>query len=173
MDISSLRKALLDREIYPDRPQEVKLIETHISLLFLTGNYVYKIKKAVDFGFLDFTTLEKRRHFCEQELNLNRRLSPEIYLGVTKITFDGNRIALEGEDRVVEYAVRMRQVPEEFLMDKLLERNRVTPKMIEALSDKLARFYSTAETTDLIKGFARPEGAKQDTDETSSTPSKI
>lgn len=141
------------------------MVETHISLVFLTGNYVYKVKKSVDFGFLDFTSLEKRQHFCEEEVRLNRRLSPAIYLGVVKITCDGDQIALEGRGDVTEYAVKMKQIPEEFLMDKLLEKDRVTPEMIKAVSGKLARFYSTAETNDFIKGFSRPERVKQDTDE--------
>ena len=165
MDIPSLQKALLRPEIYPDLPREVKLIETHISLLFLTGNYVYKVKKPVDFGFLDFTSLEKRRYFCEQEVKLNRRLSPAIYLGVAEITRDRERISLDGEGVVEEYAVKMRQIPEKLLMDKLLERGRVTPKMMEAVSEKLVRFYSEAETNELIRSFGRPERVKQDTDE--------
>jgi len=165
MDIPSLQKALLRPEIYPDLPREVKLIETHISLLFLTGNYVYKVKKPVDFGFLDFTSLEKRRYFCEQEVKLNRRLSPAIYLGVAEITRDRERISLDGEGVVEEYAVKMRQIPEKLLMDKLLERGRVTPKMMEAVSEKLVHFYSEAETNELIRSFARPERVKQDTDE--------
>ncbi|OGP91000.1 MAG: hypothetical protein A2157_00530 [Deltaproteobacteria bacterium RBG_16_47_11] len=165
MDVSSLLKALLDPEIYPDRPPVIKVIETHISLLFLTGNHVYKVKKPVDFGFLDFTTLEKRKFFCEQEVKLNRRLSPAIYLGVVKITKEGNRIHLEGKGEPVEYAVKMKQIPEEKLMDKLLEKKQVTPKMIEAISEKLVQFYFAAETNDVIKSFARPGRVKQDTDE--------
>ncbi len=163
--ISSLRKALLSPEIYPDRPRAIKFIETHISLLFLTGNYVYKVKKPVDFGFLDFTTLEKRKFFCEQEVRLNRRLSPTIYLGVVTVTQEGNRMILEEKGEPVEYAVKMRQIPEEFLMDKLLEKKQVNPKMIEAVSERLVKFYFAAETNDLIKSFARPERVKQDTDE--------
>jgi aminoglycoside phosphotransferase family enzyme len=165
MDVSSLQKALLNPEIYPDRPPVIKFIETHISLLFLTGNHVYKVKKPVDFGFLDFTSLEKRKFFCEQEVKLNRRLSPAIYLGVVKITKEGNGILLEGRGDLVEYAVKMKQIPEERLMDKLLEKKQVTPKMIEAVSEKLVKFYFTAETSDLIKSFAKPERVKQDTDE--------
>jgi len=165
MDISSLQKALLNPGIYPDLPKEVQLIETHISLLFLTGSYVYKVKKPVDFGFLDFTTLEKRKYFCEQEVRLNRRLSPDIYLGVVKITRDGDRVSFDGRGEVEEYAVKMKQIPEELLMDKLLDRGRVTPEMIKAVSEKLVRFYSEAETNELIKSFARPERVKQDTDE--------
>jgi len=85
MDVSSLQKALLNPGIYPDRPPVIKFIETHISLLFLTGNHVYKLKKPVDFGFLDFTSLEKRKFFCEEEVKLNRRLSPAIYLGSSEL----------------------------------------------------------------------------------------
>jgi len=165
MDISSLQKALLNPGIYPDLPKKIQLIETHISLLFLTGSYVYKVKKPVDFGFLDFTTLEKRKYFCEQEVRLNRRLSPDIYLGVVNITCDGDRVSFDGRGEVEEYAVKMKQIPEELLMDKLLDRGRVTPEMIKAVSEKLVRFYSEAETSELIKSFARPERVKQDTDE--------
>jgi aminoglycoside phosphotransferase family enzyme len=165
LDIPSLQRALLNPEIYPDHPRVIKFIETHISLLFLTGSHVYKVKKPVDFGFLDFTSLEKRKLFCEQEVKLNRRLSPDIYLGVVKITKEGNRILLDGKGESVEYAVKMKQIPEEFLMDKLLEKRQVTPRMIEAVSEKLAKFYFTAETNDFIKSFANPERVKQDTDE--------
>jgi len=165
MAIPFLPKALLNPEIYPDHPRSIKFMETHISLLFLTGNYVYKVKKPVDFGFLDFTSLEKRRFFCEQEVKLNRRLSPNIYLGVERIIKEGNRILLGGKGEVLEYAVKMKQIPEEFLMDKLLEKKQVTPKMIETVSEKLVQFYFSAETNDRIKSFARPERLKQDTDE--------
>jgi len=165
MDIPSLKKALLNPKIYPDHPKEVGFFETHISLLFFTGNHVYKVKKPVDFGFLDFTSLEKRKFFCVQEVNLNRRLSPEIYLGVVKITKDGDQILLDGRGEVVEYAVKMKQIPEELLMDKLLEKKQVTSKMIEAVSEKLVHFYFTAETNESIKSFGRPERVKQDTDE--------
>ena len=165
LDIPSLQKALLNPEIYPNHPRTIEFIETHISLLFLTGNHVYKVKKPVDFGFLDFTSLEKRKFFCEQEVKLNRRLSPAIYLGVVRITKEGDRILLDGRGELVEYAVKMKQIPEEFLMDKLLEKKQVTPRMIEAVSDKLVKFYFAAETNDLIKSFAKPERVKQDTDE--------
>lgn len=160
-----LQKALLHPEIYPDHPQSIRLIETHISLLFLTGNYVYKIKKPVNFGFLDFTSLEKRRFFCEQEVTLNRRLSPTLYQGVIEITQEGGRVSLEGQGELIEYAVKMKQIPEEFLLDRLLERNQVTPQMMEAVIEKLVEFYATAETNDWIKSFAKPERLKQDTDE--------
>jgi aminoglycoside phosphotransferase family enzyme len=92
MDIASLKRALLDPGIYPDRPRDVGFVETHISLLFLTGNHAYKIKKPVNFGFLDFTSLETRKHFCEQEVKLNRRLAEDLYLGVVSITQQQGRL---------------------------------------------------------------------------------
>ena len=165
MDIPSLRKALLDPGIYPDLPKEVEVIETHISLVFLSKEYVYKVKKPVDFGFLDFTSLEKRKYFCQQEVTLNRRLSPAIYLGVVEITFDGDQISFRGKGQVEEYAVQMKRIPEELLLNKLLEKGQLDREMMEALSEKLARFYASAETNEHIKSFAKPERVKQDTDE--------
>jgi aminoglycoside phosphotransferase family enzyme len=165
MDISSLKKALRNPAIYSDHPKEVRFGETHISLLFFTGTHVYKLKKPVNFGFLDFTTLEKRKYFCEQEVKLNRRLSSEIYLGVVKVTDDGKQISLNSEGEVVEYAVQMKQIPEEFLMDKLLKEGMLTREMIEKVSEKLAHFYSIAEMSPRIKSFAKPERVQQDTDE--------
>jgi aminoglycoside phosphotransferase family enzyme len=165
MDISSLKKALLNPAIYPDPSGEIQLAETHISLVFLTGNYAYKVKKPVNFGFLDFTSLEKRKHYCEQEVTLNRRLAPTLYLGVVTVTEEDNNLSLDGKGGVVEYAVKMKQIPEEFLMNRLLEKKEITSGMIEAVSEKLVRFYSTAETSERIKNFARPERVKQDTDE--------
>ena len=164
-DIPSLQKALLDPHIYPDLPRSIQFIETHISLLFLTGHYVYKVKKPVNFCFLDFTTLDKRKHFCEEEVRLNRRLSPNIYLGIVEITQNKGEILWEGSGEVVEYAVKMKQIPEDLLMDKLLEKGQVHANMIEAVADKLVDFYSTAVTNDFINSFARPERVKQDTDE--------
>jgi aminoglycoside phosphotransferase family enzyme len=128
MDIPLLQKALLQPAIYPDQPKEVGFAETHISLLFFTGTHVYKVKKPVNFGFLDFTSLEKRKYFCEQEVRLNRRLAPELYLGVVPITQEQGGVALQGKGPVIDYAVKMKQISEERLMDKLLARHQVTPK---------------------------------------------
>ena len=75
-------------DFYPHRPEKVDVVQTHISFIFIAGNEVYKVKKAVDFGFLDFTTIEKRKFYCEEELRLNRRLAPETYLGVVPIAED-------------------------------------------------------------------------------------
>lgn len=165
MDLPQLKTLLLKPEIYPDHPQEVRWTETHISVLFFTGRYVYKFKKPVDFGFLDFTTLEKRRFFCEEEVRLNRRLSPDLYLGVVHVTYDQGKVSLNGKGEVVEYAVQMKEIPSECLMDRLLQKGEVTPFMIQKVAEKLSSFYSFAECNEYIKRFAKPKRVKQDTDE--------
>ena len=165
MKAEALQRALMNPAIYPDHPGRVGFTETHISMLFFTGRHVYKVKKPVNFGFLDFTTLEKRKHFCQLELTLNRRLSRDIYLDVVVITQRGGKIDLHGQGRAVEYAVKMNQIPEDRLMDRLLDRGLVTPKMVAAVAKRLADFYRTAENNEKIKGFALPDRVKEDTDE--------
>ncbi|MBA4393818.1 MAG: hypothetical protein C0407_09730, partial [Desulfobacca sp.] len=91
MDQETIIQAMLRPETYPEPPEKITHLQTHISHIFLTGTLVYKIKKSIDFGFLDFTTLAKRRYFCRQEVLLNRRLTRNIYLGVVKITSENGR----------------------------------------------------------------------------------
>ena len=165
MDLRGLRQALLSPALYPDHPEKVEFSETHISLLFFTENHVYKVKKAVDFGFLDFTTLEKRRFFCFQEVELNRRLSAGVYLGVVEISKEDGGISLDGRGEVIEYAVKMRRISEDLLMSRLLEQGKVTSQMIRMVAGKLADFYVAAETNDEISSYGKPERIHQDTDE--------
>ncbi len=127
-----------------DHPVEkIELIETHISWILLTGPYAYKIKKPVDFGFLDFSTLEKRRHFCQRELELNRRLAPAIYLEVVAIGGSEEAPRIGGE--AIEYALKMRQFSPAAQFDALLGRRALRPDHIDALADRIARFHETAE----------------------------
>jgi aminoglycoside phosphotransferase family enzyme len=108
-------------EAYDEDPGHIELTQTHISFVFLTSNnLVYKVKKAVDLGFLDFTTLEKRRFFCQKELELNRRLCGDMYLEVVPIN-RSNVIRIKGEGKTIEYAVKMKKMPQEKMMNKLLE----------------------------------------------------
>jgi uncharacterized protein len=86
MDLAQMIETLSDPAAYPDPVGEVEVRQTHISAVFLAGPHVYKVKKPVEFGFLDFSTPARRRHFCEEEVRLNRRLAPEVYLGVVPIT---------------------------------------------------------------------------------------
>ncbi|MEQ1854121.1 MAG: phosphotransferase, partial [Chthoniobacteraceae bacterium] len=103
---------LLDPRSYPGRPKRIRLIQTHSAWVVLAGRHAYKVKKPVNFGFLDFSTLEKRRHFCEREVALNQRLCPWIYLGVVPIARRAGKLAFGDDRQVVEYAVKMRRMPE-------------------------------------------------------------
>jgi aminoglycoside phosphotransferase family enzyme/predicted kinase len=114
---------------------------------------VYKVKKDVDLGYLDYTTLESRRLFCQREVELNRRLSPDVYLGVVPITPGDGRLVVEGEGEAVEYAVKMLRLPQERMMDVLLEENRVSEEMVAAVARRLVEFHQSAETGPHIEEF--------------------
>lgn len=124
MTQEELHQRLLDPSAYPSPPVNLEFRETHVSRLYLTENKVYKIKRPVNFGFLDFTTLELRQHFCTQEVLLNRRFAPDTYLGVVPIRNYNGQILINGkEGEIVEYAVEMRRLPEERMLDRLVEDN--------------------------------------------------
>jgi len=133
--------ALLDGSRYPKAAKSVRLIETHISWVLLAGSYAYKIKKAVDLGFLDFTTLERRKFFCNEEIRLNRRLAPQIYLDVVPIGGTVDDPAF-GASPVIEYAVRMRRFSVRAEMDSLMLRGKALPAHVDSLAAVLARFHS-------------------------------
>src|SRR4030042_1909118 len=142
--------ALLSPEAYPHKVGRIDLIQTHISYVFLAGDFVYKVKKPVDLGFLDFTTLEKRRHFCEEEVKLNRRLCADTYLGVVPIVEVGGAVAVDAAGPVVDYAVKMKRLPEERMMGRLLEEGAVTSDWGRAPARRLAEFHASAgKGTDL------------------------
>lgn len=143
---AALDAALREPATYPHPVDEVQVEETHISKVFLTGSFVYKVKKPVDFGFLNFSTPERRRHWCEQEILLNRRLSQGVYLGVVRITKEPAGFALNGSGEPVEYAVKMRQLPRERQMLELLRRQALTLAMIDDLARVFARFASSARS---------------------------
>ncbi len=146
MSLPPLVKKLLRPEAYPHRPEKVDLIQTHISYVFLAGDLVYKIKKPVDFGFLDFTTLEKRKYFCEREVVLNRRLCPEIYLGVVPVVEENDAAYFEREGEAVEWAVKMKRLPEEGMMGRLIREGRLKNWHLDLIVEKLVPFYQEAET---------------------------
>jgi aminoglycoside phosphotransferase family enzyme len=147
-ELEALVKALSNPKAYPHSPKSVELVQTQISFVFLAGDYVYKVKKPVDFGFLDFTTLEKRRFYCDQEVALNRRLCPNIYLGVVCITKKGRSFQVEGSGREVEYAVKMRPLPYQRMMDRMLQNDQVTPQMVEMVAKRLVEFHRQAEISE-------------------------
>src|SRR4030042_2682159 len=106
-ELPALIKPLLHPGVYPDPPEKVELVQTQISYVLLAGDFVYKIKKPVDMGFLDYTTLEKRLFYCRKEVELNRRLCADTYLGVVSVTKDSGRFVVDGRGNIEEYAVKM------------------------------------------------------------------
>ena len=151
----TLVQALMDPAAYPHPVREVRHLATHISDVFLTGPFAYKIKKPVDFKFLDYSTLEKRRHYCEREVALNRRLAPDIYLSVVPITRDGDVFRVEGKGEPVEYAVKMVEFGQEGLLDAMAGRGELTRDHILDLADQVARFHQSVERAD--DAFGMPE----------------
>jgi hypothetical protein len=143
-----------------------------MSFIFLTGEYVYKIKKPVNLGYLDYTTLEKRHFFCHQELELNRRLCPDAYLAVVPITMSlrgakrrSNLLHIEGQGKAIEYAVKMKQLPQDRMMDVLLLRGQVTLEMVARVAEKLMSFHQKAETNQKIAAFGRLDVIRHNCDE--------
>ena len=147
-------RALLHADRYDHPAADVKLVQTHISSVLLAGEYVYKFKKPVNFGFLDFSSLEQRQACCEQELLLNRRLCPDIYLGLVTVTAepDGG-FALNGSGPVVEYGVKMTRMPEERMMAHLIRSGQLHASHIDAIAAVLADFYRRAENGPQIARF--------------------
>ncbi len=145
MELDSLIEALCDPAAYPYSVPAVEVRHTHISVVFLAGPFVYKIKKPVELGFLDFSTLEKRRHFCEEEMRLNSRLAPQVYLGVVPITRHGATLKVEGAGEIVEWAVKMERLPDDATLENRLDRGEVGCDVVEALAAKIASFHAQAE----------------------------
>ena len=154
---STLIEALQDAKVYRHPVDRIELVETHISWILLTGPYAYKIKKPVDLGFLDFSTLELRHHYCEEELRLNRRLAPQLYLEVVAVTGTRNRPSLNGWGTVIEYAVKMVQFDPEQQFDRLVTRNALTTTHIDQLARCIADFHSEAAVAAATTPYGGPE----------------
>ena len=158
-------KALLKPKAYPEPTGQVALKQTQMSFVFLTDGFVYKVKKPVDLGYLDYSTLKKRHYYCQREIKLNRRLCPDVYLGVVPLTRHRGEITIGGSGEVIEYAVKMRRLPEERMMDALLARDQVSPPMIADLAKKLADFHRRAETNESISAFGSRDTISQNNGE--------
>jgi len=152
-------EALLSPDAYPHPVDRVELRQTHISYVFLAGDFVYKIKKPLDLGFLDFSTLERRRHFCEEEVRLNRRLCEGTYVGVVPVSYVESDVKIGVKGQVVEYAVKMRRLPEAGMMSLLLERVEVTQQHLATLARTLADFHAASERSDEIDRYGGLETA--------------
>src|SRR5690606_27402796 len=103
---------LRDPAIYPEKAESVEILQTHLSVVVLSGDRAYKFKKSIHLPFADFTSVEQRRHFCEEELRLNRRLCPEIYESVVALRTEGEgRLQIGDTGEIVDFAVKMRRLP--------------------------------------------------------------
>jgi uncharacterized protein len=155
-----LVRALTDPRLHGPSCTGVQVIETHISYVLLAGQCAYKIKKAVNLGFLDFTTLAARHFYCEQELELNRRLAPSIYLQVVAITGTPDAPQLDGEEPAIEYAVKMREFPQAGLLTRVLDRGELTAKHIDALASTVAAFHLASAKASSDSRFGSPAGIR-------------
>ncbi len=160
-----LRELMLTPDFYPHHPPGVTEIQTHISHVFIAPPHVYKVKKPVDFGFLDFTTLPRRCFYTFRELLLNSRFSPDLYLDVLPITFDGETYHLGGEGEHVEYALRMRQFNGDRTMKKLIEANTLTEGQVQDLAERLARIHGQARVVGPEERLGSYESVRFDCEE--------
>jgi aminoglycoside phosphotransferase family enzyme/predicted kinase len=156
LGLRALIEALSRPEAYPHPVDAVEIHQTHISAVFLAGPFAYKIKKPVNLGFVDFSTLKKRKYFCEEEVQLNRRLAPEIYLGVVPISPlpGGKGLRFSGTGPVIEWAVQMKRLPAEATLESRLARGEVTQEHIRALAQRLDNFHWNADRSPEIASFA-------------------
>jgi aminoglycoside phosphotransferase family enzyme/gluconate kinase len=163
--LPGLIQQMCQPEFYPHPVAEpIRLLQTHVSYVLLTGDYAYKVKKPVNFGFLDYSTLEKRHHFCHEELRLNQRGAGALYLEVVPLgqTDDTYQI---GSGTIVEYAVKMVQFPQDTLLSALYDRGELTETLIKELAVAVADFHLGAETNDHIRSFGAVEQIRQAFDE--------
>jgi len=160
-----LVRRLLDPAAYPVPAEKVALVQTHISCIFLVGPRAYKVKKPINLGFLDYSTLELREHFCRREVELNRRLAPDLYLGVEPIveTSQGVRVGADGAPQ--EWCVVMQRLPEERLLSSRLTAGDVNPDQIRAVARQVAAFHRIAPTGGEIALFGQPAAIRVNTEE--------
>jgi aminoglycoside phosphotransferase family enzyme/predicted kinase len=155
---------LLNPRSYPHRPRAVRLVQTHASFVFLAPHFVFKVKKAVNFGFLNFSTLDRRRYYCEREVELNRRLCPDVYLGVVPIGKHAGRHTF-GKGKVVEYAVQMRLLPDRDFLKNRLQRSPLPRAIVRRIVSRLKLFYEAHPPTRAITNWGRVSRLRISTDE--------
>ncbi|HYP04044.1 MAG TPA: adenylyl-sulfate kinase, partial [Cyanobium sp.] len=148
--------ALLESGAYDHPVGRIALIETHISWVLLTGPYAYKLKKPVDLGFVNFTTPERRRWFCEEELRLNRRLAPDLYIGLREVYGPPVRASFQGEGPAIDVAVQMHQFPQEDLLPSVLARGELTAAQLDQLAEVLVCFHGAAAVAAAEQPFGSP-----------------
>jgi aminoglycoside phosphotransferase family enzyme/predicted kinase len=142
--VPALVPDLSSPDCYPHAVREVHVMDTHISRVYLTGDYAYKVKKPVNLGFLDFTTLKARERYCREELALNRRLAPDLYLDVVAVRGSREHARIDGDGPVIDYAVKMREFPQDALASRMLARGELAPPLLAGLAARIAHFHDTA-----------------------------
>lgn len=153
----TLLKALQNPDLYDHPVSGFTVIETHISWVLLTGDYVYKIKKPVNFGFLDYSSLERREHFCHEEVRLNRRLAPDLYLGVVPVHGTETAPSLISDGPTIEYMVKTRQFQQQDLLGNLQRAGALTNEHIDSLATRLASFHLEIDHAPLGSPWGEPE----------------
>jgi len=153
----ALISALHNPALYPHPVDRVVLLETHISSVLLAGDFAYKLKKPYDLGFLDFTTLPARKHYCEEELRLNRRFSPELYLEVVPIAGTPEAPRLGGDSPAIEYAVKMRRFPAASLLTEVMDRGELQPAQIDELARDVAMLHGRVAVASAQSRFGTPD----------------
>ncbi len=164
MDLNELIQALSDPTIYPGA-SHVEIRQTHASAVFITNNDVYKLKKPVDFGFLDYQTLDRRRLMCHLEVQLNRRLTHGVYLGVERLVRREGRLRIGGEGKLVDYLVHMRRLPEDGSLRSRVLSESIRAEEIDAVARKIARFHSEAHQSQEIDRYGLPSAIGRNVEE--------
>lgn len=153
----SVLKSLLKPDAYPEATTRVELLQTHVSWIFLTDSHAYKIKKPVDLGFLNFSTIDRRRFYCNEEIRYNRRLCPDIYIGVVELRQTNGCANFRDQGHVIDYAVKMKRLPAESMLDRLVMNNTVSIADIRDVARVIAEFHHTLPTSPAISEYGRPD----------------
>lgn len=162
---NQVRRAMSDPAFYPHPVTRLEIRETHISAVFLTGAFAYKLKKPLNFGFLDYTNLEIRREKCELEVRLNQRLSRGVYEGVVAISREGGRFFFGDSGEIVEYAVKMKQLDDDAALSSLLVMGKVNHEQMAGLGVFLANFYSRGERSEQVDRYGNVQAISINTEE--------
>ncbi|HPX62352.1 MAG TPA: AAA family ATPase [Deltaproteobacteria bacterium] len=150
-------KYLMKPDAYPDPTNNVELVQTHVSWIFLTDSKAYKVKKPVDYGFLNFSTIDRRRFYCNEEVRLNQRLCPDVYERVVEINKVDGVATINGDGPVIDYAVQMKRLPRDRMMNHLLDSGIVSNDDMREIAHIIARFHNTTLTSPAISAYGEPD----------------
>ncbi len=151
--IPAMLKSLLKTDAYPERTRSVTMVKTHISWIFLTDSHAYKVKKPVDFGFLNFSTIDRRRFYCNEEVRLNRRLCPDMYEGVVELRETPTGAAFHGDGPVIDHAVKMKRLPADRILARLVEKGEISSGDMAGVARTIADFHHNALTSPAISEY--------------------